>query len=180
MLVDDYNEWLYSVAISTINERCDHSKLLSKLNNIPYNYIHPMDVNRYDDGIDLRFRFGYEEGYSDIEIENYLNIRECSVLEMMVALARRIEDNIMFDVRYGHQYSRWFFEMLKSLGLYLMNNENFNAAYVDDRVAKFMQRQYQPNGNGGLFTIDDPRIDMRNIEVWQQANIFLTEKYSER
>lgn len=38
-------------------------KLLRHLHNIDFQYMLPMDGNRAEDGIDLRYRFGYEKEY---------------------------------------------------------------------------------------------------------------------
>lgn len=180
MILDEYNEWLYAKAIHNSNDRCAYSKLLSKLNNIPFGYMHPMDVNRYDDGIQLRYRFGYEEGYDDITICNEVDCRLCSVLEMMVALALHMEENIMIDTNNGPRPDRWFMEMLNSLQLYHMTNQNYNTKYVDDRISKLITRNYSSDGTGGLFKLNNPRYDMREIEIWQQAMMYLTENFSER
>jgi hypothetical protein len=180
MILDDYNTWLYSQAILDRNDRINYSKLLSKLNNIPFGYMHPMDVNRYDDGIQLRYRFGAEEGYDDIVICNEVDVRLCSVLEMMVALALHMEENIMIDTNYGPRPDRWFMEMLDSLQLIHMTNQNYNSTYVDDRINKLITRNYSLDGSGGLFKLKNPRIDMREIEIWQQAMLYLTENFSER
>lgn len=180
MLLEEYNQWLYDLAIPNKYDQERYSKLLSKLNNTAFNYLHPMDVNRYDDGINLRYRFGYECGYDNIYICNEVDCRECSILEMMIALALRCEENIMYDIRYGSRTSKWFFDMVSSLQLYYMDNVNFNDQYVEDRIVKFLTRSYAPDGTGGLFTIHTPIEDMREIEIWQQAMLYLTENYSER
>ena len=44
--------------------------------------------------------------------------------------------------------------------------------YVLDR---FMDRDYAPDGKGGLFTIRDPRFDMRSMEIWYQLTAILRE-----
>ncbi len=179
MLLDDYNEWIYSIAMPNVQDRCNHSKLLSKLNNIPFEYIIPMDINRYDDGIDLRYRYGAEEGYDNIVVQNEIDVRECSVLEMMVALALRCEENIMYNVELGFRPNKWFFKMLESLHLLHMTNINYNDNYVTDRINIFITRSYAYDGNGGLFTLNNPKEDMRGLEIWRQAMLYLTENYSE-
>ena len=34
---------------------------------------------------------------------------------------------------------------------------------------------YAPDGKGGLFTIRNPRFDMRSMEIWYQMNCYLNE-----
>jgi hypothetical protein len=38
-----------------------------------------------------------------------------------------------------------------------------------------MDRDYSPNGYGGLFTVESPRQDMRNTEIWYQCMWHLEE-----
>jgi len=52
----------------------------------------PMDGNRAEDGIDLRYRFGYEKEYEGSTIASYLDNSPCSVLEMLIALAFRAKN----------------------------------------------------------------------------------------
>lgn len=180
MLLDDYNEWLYTMAMPNENDRFRHSRLLCKLNNTPFNYTHPMDVNRYDDGEELRYRFGYEEGYDNIVIANEVDVRQCSILEMMIALALRCEENIMYDINIGKRPDRWFMAMINSLQLYGMTNLNYNEQYVNNVINKLLTRNYGPDGTGSLFKLKYPPADMRGLEIWQQAMLYLTENYSER
>ena len=100
-----YFDWMYN---RVMGDKYSYRKLLVRLNEIPFIYILPMDENRKEDGLDLRYRFGHENGISDKEIANHLDISDCSVLEMMVALAIHCEENIMDDPEYGDRTSKWF------------------------------------------------------------------------
>lgn len=129
-----------------------------------------MDENRALDGMNLRTRF------IDIYPENELNFdRECSILEMMIALSIRCEDYIMTDDRYGNRTGEWFWNMILSLGLTGMTDTNFNKGFVEEVLFRFITRDYDADGSGGLFTILNPHIDMRKIEIWHQLNWYLEE-----
>ena len=57
-----------------------------------------------------------------------------------------------------------------------MTDSNFNSDKVIDILRCFLNRRYSPNGQGGLFTVNNYDGDMRDIEIWYQANIWLNEK----
>jgi hypothetical protein len=92
----------------------------------------------------------------------------CSVLEMMIALAVRCEETIMDDPAYGNRTAQWFWGMITSLGLNGMTDELYNRFEVDRVVANLLNREYQPNGKGGLFTIRRCDRDLRTVEIWVQ------------
>ena len=81
-----------------------------------------MDADRAEDGINLRYRFGYENGYESAMIASYLDDRPCSVLEMMVALSMKMEEQIMDDPDIGDRTSVWFWKMIDNLGLGTMHD----------------------------------------------------------
>jgi len=168
-----YFNWMASLAIPDVRKRDDYSLLLVSLNDTKFYFTIPLDENRYIDGIDLRYRFGYENNISREDISRYLNIRECSLLEMMVALALKCEDTIMYDPDIGNQLSNWFSEMIKSLKLEDMVNNNFDSEWVQYRFDCLLNHEYEPNGSGGLFTINNPRQDMRTVEIWYQMCWYL-------
>ena len=145
------------------------------MNDVEFEYSIPMDANRYEDGIDLRYKFGREFGYSDSTIANLLDDHECSVLEMMVALSHRCEESIMDDPEIGNRTYEWFGEMVNSLGLDIYDDRHFNNEAATRKLITFINRDYKPNGEGGLFTIKHPMKDLRNIEIWYQMMWYLNE-----
>ena len=80
-VLNEYFDWMCQL-VSDKQYIGDHSysKLLSKLHNIPFTYTIDMDGNRAADGIDLRYRFGYERNYEDYIIASFLDDKPCSVL----------------------------------------------------------------------------------------------------
>lgn len=165
---DLYFNWMASLAIPNIVERDNYQSLLISLYGKKFNFTIPLDKNRLVDGIDLRYRFGYENGFSNDQIGRYIDTRECSMLEMMVALALRCEEHIMDDPDIGNQLSNWFSEMIISLKLKDMTNRNFDDRWVEYRLDCLLNHEYEPNGDGGLFTIRNPRQDLRTVEIWYQ------------
>lgn len=173
-LNDKYFEWMYQLVCNDEHLRgLSYHKLLQLLHDTEFTYTIAMDGNRYEDGIDLRYRFGNDCGYSDSMIASYLDIRPCSILEMIIALAIRLEEHIMDDPDIGNRTGQWFWDMIVSLGLGSMNDTNFNKIYAKTIISKFLARDYERNGKGGLFTLEHSKYDMRDIEIWYQANWYL-------
>ena len=175
-LNNEYFEWMYHLVFN--DQYCknlSYRKLLISLHKIEFTCTLKMDFNRATDGRDFRYRFGYENGYSKDDIERYLDTRNCSVLEMMVALAFRLEEQFMEDSIYGNRTGQWFWNMIVSLGLGSMCDSKFDKYYVETTVLKFLNRDYERNGKGGLFTIQDSSRDMRTAEIWYQAMWYLND-----
>ena len=165
-LRNDYFEWMYRIVKQP---NADYRDLLRCLDNIDFYYILPRDDNREGDGIELRYQFGYEYDISQSKIAEELDNRPCSVLEMMVALARRIEIHIMYDPEYGDRTADWFGEMLDNLDLSYMTDGLCDQKEVETVIHRFLERDYARTGDGGLFVIKDPPRDMRDVEIWCQA-----------
>lgn len=155
--------------------RKTYRSLLERLNETEFIPFHPMDENRADDGVELRYRFGREEGIPDAEIATNLDNRECSVLEIMVSLAIRMEETITSDPDYGNRTGLWFWDMVDSMRLLDMDDSQFEPKKVEQALDRMIHREYASNGRGGLFTVREPREDMRNVEIWYQMMWWLTD-----
>ena len=99
--------------------------------------------------------------------------KPCSVLEMMVALSLRCEEEIMDDPNIGDRTRQWFWGMVVSLGLGAMHDDRFDKKYVDETIERFLKRKYEYDGRGGLFTIKDSNRDLREVEIWYQLCWYL-------
>lgn len=176
-LIDEYFNWMYQLVLDTNHKGRSYKKLFKYLNSIDFTYTHPMDSNRVEDGEDLRYRFAYICDVPQTIVGNYLDDRPCSVLEMLIALAIRCEETIMYDIDQGDRTPEWFWSMIANLGLDDMSDAHFNQPYVDDVIFRFLNRDYLPNGQGGLFTIDNCSEDLRNVEIWYQLCWYLNTYY---
>ena len=168
---DEYFDWLCEVVDSKrFSKHVSYRKLLMHLHNIEFTWFIPYDDNRADDGIMLRRK--YALAHHDEELSDYIS-GPCSVLEMMAALAIRCEESIMDDTLFGNRTGQWFWGMIRNLGLSPMNDSNFDAKFVDDVIARFLNREYEPDGKGGLFTIKNCDHDLRTVEIWRQLSWYL-------
>lgn len=170
-IIDEYFEWLFNLVCGKrYSEQISYRKLLMRLHETEFTFIHPMDRNRAEDGANLRYRFSVDMGFNDIP--GCLN-GSCSVLEMMVALAIKCEENIMDDAHIGNRTGQWFWGMVTNLGLGSMMDSRFDKKVVDSVIERFLNRQYEPNGRGGLFTIKRYPRDLRDVEIWYQLCWYL-------
>lgn len=170
-VINEYFDWLSGIVSKPkVSKRLSYRKLLVFLHNTEFRYTIDMDENRAEDGKDLRYRYARESGWPDVPdcLEG-----PCSVLEMMIALAIRCEEWIMDNTEYGNRTDQWFWGMVTSLGLGSMNDERFDKVCVGDIIERFLDREYKPNGKGGLFTINDCEDDLRDIEIWIQLCWYL-------
>ncbi|MFI3173938.1 MAG: hypothetical protein R3Y53_01900 [Bacillota bacterium] len=178
LIQKSYFEWLGDCVCNETAIPYDYSRLFHTLHGMGFYPLLTLDENRVDDGINLRYRFGHESRMEQVLVFHALDIRECSVFEMLVALALRCEDHIMYEPCIGDRTSIWFFTMLKNLGLDTMKDSCFDETYVNDCIHRFLERKYNPNGVGGLFVINKKNVDMRKIDIWYQMNLYLSENFN--
>ena len=173
----DYFEWMMDTVCGKKHTgKYSYRKLLQCLHDIyftqPYRHRVKDDSNRVEDGICLRRRFALIKDCE--EIIDYLD-GPCTVLEMMVALAIRMEKTIMDDPAVGDRTSQWFRNMLVSLKLGDMFDERFDETRAVENIERFLRREYEPNGAGGLFTLKHCSADLRKVEIWRQMCWYLDE-----
>lgn len=165
-----YFAWLCRLVGEKLGDR--YTYLLRRLDDTPFYWTVRMDENRAGDGMDLRYRFTCEQMY-DMEAECKLSGRGCSMLEMMAALSLRCDEDVTYDFDIGSRAGIWFYNMLESLGLLCMTDDQYDDGYVDFVIQRFLRHDYEPNGKGGLFTVPSFFGDMRQMEIWNQMNTYL-------
>jgi hypothetical protein len=166
----EYFDWIRQLVLGEkYSGGLYYGKLLRRLNDTEFVWSIDTDGNRAADGIGLRYRFGHE----DPAIASYLDDRPCSVLEALAGLALRCEEQIMEDDRFGDRTGQWFWGMIFNLGLRPMDDANFDETYTDAVVSRFLNREHGPNGEGGLFTVENPRRDLREVDIWYQMCWYL-------
>lgn len=174
--MNNYFDWLCEMVCPNrtyLGEDSRYDMILTKLYNTAFTYIIDLDSNRCADGLGMRRRYEYETG----EICDISSNKHCSILEMMLGLAFRCED-IMDDPLYGDRIYFWFWRMMHSLGLDIMDDDNYDEAYATFIIDRFLERNYDPDGKGGLFTIPGCGQDLRDVEIWHQMCWYL-DKYFE-
>lgn len=152
-----------------------YADLLLYLSGKPFTWSMKRDQDRARNGLALRKNFSE---YSEVDPDFWVGKMpdQCSMLEMMIALAMACDD-IIFDPDYGTRTAEWFWMMVDNLGLSNMDKYFFDKEYCDEVVDVMLKRRYFKNGRGGLFTTRNPKIDMRKAEIWYQANVWLEENF---
>lgn len=171
---DYYFDWLCDLV--RVNEQTLHwYEVLWVLDNKDFIVVHPMDENRVGDALDLRMEYWNSRAkMSLVERES------ASILEVLIALARRGERDIMHDPDLGDRTSDWFWIMMENLGLdefahYGALDSRKNVEKLDKILEKFLMRQYDREGNGSIFMAKTSAVNMKKEELWSQMNYFFDE-----
>lgn len=167
-----YLKWLYTQIASPRlkNPERTYWNLAKQMFTKRFVWIVPNDDNRQEEGKELRIEF-----LTDLEIPtadpNWLDI-ECSFLEMLVSLSRRLAFLADGEVR------GWVNQLLDNLDIRASDAQYNNrvAQIVDETMDRVIWRQYDYNGNGGLFPLQNPREDQTQVELWYQLNAYLNER----
>lgn len=168
---NEYFEWMFDLVCGNrYSKYISYRKLLMRLHTTEFIFSIPKDANRAEDGIGLRYRFALYK--DDMDILDYLN-GPCSVLEMMIALSIRCEEDIMDVPTMGDRTGQWFWGMIVNLGLGSMTDDRYDKQYVDFVLDRFLNREYDPDGKGGLFTVRNCDEDLRTAEIWYQMCWYL-------
>lgn len=175
-LEERYFSWLYSKVRATRDDApgMSYMQVCSRMHRVKFNWSIPNDDNRAADGKELRVEFLDQEEHRDPENgdKEWLGL-DASVFEVLVALCLRANFNIGIDVE------QFFETLLINLSL----TDCFDAALTSERnrqrvsrvIKKFNERQYSHNGQGGLFPLQDPQSDQREVEIWYQMAAYMTE-----
>lgn len=151
----------------------EHEVLLGRLFELPYYWSIDRDANRAADGMSLR-----REYFSDKTVGYYKDMGDdVSVLEVLVALARRIESDIMGEG--NNENGRWFWEMIDNLGMedFYDDNPDWNEDDIYLIVTEWLEREFHHNGYGSPFPLEHPEFDQRDRELWFQMSDYLVERY---
>lgn len=174
-LDDRYFEWLYSQVGSVRNRNPARSywNMLKQLYVKEFVWFVPNDDNRAEDGKELRFEFLAEQEIDEVD-PGWLDLG-CSVLEMMIALARRAS----FEAD-SKTPVEWFWIFMHNVGLGGYTDARYNdriAQDIDEKLDRIVYRTYAPSGHGGLFPLKHATKDQRKVELWYQLAAYLLEGF---
>lgn len=187
-LSNEYFDWLYKKA--TRKTKLSYVKLCKELHSKKFRWFVHNDDNRCEDGRALRDRFCElkQLDESHLEVRHFLKA-DCTVFEIMVALAQRMND-ITYDLNdtANNKTHIFFMAMIENLGLtrfvdsYGYGNGRFDPiteAHIDEILEVFLDRAYKPDGQGGLFPLKQKRHreDQSRVEIWYQMQNWLEENY---
>lgn len=124
------------------------------------------DENRARDGELLREEFLYSGPvlWPDREVDHWLS-EDCSVLELVVALADRATDTCTLAS------GTWLDILLENLDAGFCESDTRSA------IKRLNERSYSYDGSGGLFPLRNPARDQRTVELWYQMQEYIIENY---
>lgn len=171
-----YFVWLYNqVGDPEIEDPTrTYWRILRQLYTKEFVWVVPNDDNRIADGTDLRYEFVDESELTDVDL-NWIRLG-CSMLELLIGLSRRLSFEADGEPR------EWFWELMQNLGLHKYDDKRYSnkpetAEKVTDTVLdRVIWRNYQPDGQGGLFPLKRTDKDQRDVELWYQLSEYVLEK----
>lgn len=174
----DYFSWLKQVVSYPTAEELGYELLLKQLYQTEFRYFVSMDSNQAAHGVGMRQYF--MDYIQDCQLPEEVMNRPCSVLEMMVALAKHCEDFAMHNTEYGDRTHVWFWSMIANAGLDQYTDSSYDQYDVMEILDIFITRHYNKNGSGGnIFVVQSRRTDMRKLDLWSQMWRWIEENYTE-
>lgn len=135
----------------------------------------PNDGNRIGDGLDLRVEFCQQQGFAKRRIGDFLAKEgpnpPCSFLEVLIGLSRRLAWNA------GGSAEGWAWELMCNLTLHRLGDPvgRTRARKIHRILEGCIRREYDPDGRGGFFPLEQPLEDQRKVELWYQMAAFIDE-----
>ena len=169
----DYFGWLCMIGMPDERKRSRYIFLLKLLMNTEFRWILPRDENRSEDGLELRSIFEDETG------EGCYYDGPCSVLEMLIALSIRCDQELMYDPEDENRADRWFWMMLENLDLTKFVDKSFDEKAVLWILSQWMDRNYSQSGCFCLFPIPKIATKFRRMELWNQLNWYLNWRFGD-
>lgn len=165
-----YLNWLYEFVAdpNVANPSHTYWNLIHALYTKEYIWLIPNDDNRMEDGRFLREEFNEDLGLDNVD-PDWMDLG-CSMLEMMIALSRRL------SFQGGGEPRGWFWHLIDNLGLHISDRQRFPKSRVEEVLDRQNWRTYHPSGAGGLFPLRHPDRDQRDVELWTQLNTYLLER----
>lgn len=148
-------------------------ELAKQLHKTPFVFLIPNDINRVADAFEIREEF-VKTRLSTVDPS--WAAMDASVFEVFIALAQRC------SWQTGMSLFDWFYIFTTNLGLNDQINpitDNTLTLVRDDILARWMYRNYEKNGVGGLFPLRKPTKDQRKVEIWEQMSAYLIESMEE-
>jgi len=169
-LDESYFEWLYNqVADPHIEDpSLTYWNILRRLYGREFVWTVPHDENRSEEGKQLRNEFIEDLGLKHVD-RNWMNLG-CSMFELMVGLARRLQ----FEVEGEPHY--WFWTLMDNLGIsQYSDDQRIPTGRIEKILDTVIDRTYKRNGLGGFFPLKHAEKDQRKVELWYQLNAYVLE-----
>jgi len=149
-----YFEW--------IADRVDiHEKILMEMFVMPFAWTVLGDKNRAYDVKDLRLEYIHDTGR--VMPEGWVDQQPSSVLEVIYRFCETADFETDIEAR------DWFTTVVNNLDLTL----DLSDRDIREVLQRFIWREYDPDGTGGLFPLRHTVQDQRKVEIWYQFQAYL-------
>ena len=193
-----YFEWLYDMVsppFYDIYKSDTYYILLGELYKKPFKVLIERDKNRISDAEDLyqiycdecEFSKPYKKPENIYKIQDPNIVKDHSILEVLIGLSKRMEFIMTDESGEDYSYRRWFWELLKNMGLLKFTDDNWydsrmydidSNTYVNNRLDRFNNRNFDRYCHGGPFPMHNPKRGYKKMELWYQMMEYLQEKYN--
>lgn len=179
--IGGFSNGFEKMPIGTPESCYTYFSLADKLHTIKFRHYVPNDANRVSDALNLRECWAnFHSRFASYES---IDIPEVSVLEFLIALAQRIDTDIMRGINEDNvDRSRlWVWLMLDNLGISGYDDSGWDYKTdwdVDSKVRTFLDREYDWYGRGGLFPLENTKKDQRTVEIWYQMQEYFDKNYA--
>ena len=181
MSANEYYKIYYDNLLEEVEDKehdlHDYCLMLGTLVTIPFIYSIPMDKNRETDGLTCRYDHLAAE-FGERQANLLTEAAPVSVFEMLFALSRRMENDILCDPVSGIDNSnKYFWEMIRNLDIEKYDNSNFKEENIRLKVDNWLKRGFKRDGSGSIFPCPGTKRDKRNEEIWIMMQEYIMRNY---
>lgn len=164
----------------------EYTNLFNIMVHTPFKMIMNEDVRIAKMALDTRFFYTDSTGKDGV-VYTYLDstLGSPNTAEVIFRLSRIISHDIIGDGDKGDRTTDWAQRLMKNLGLLKYTDEAFynekNNGECSNQVSEILDiwvnREFQPNGVGSPFPLQNPPGDERQVEIWYQLHSYLKENF---
>lgn len=170
-----YRAWLVNKVPWQGRSRNSYHHLFQLMHEMEYTWVPeiPLDQNRALDGKELRGEFLAETGS---EMPDYFLLEPCSVLEMLVALAKRTVFDYIGDPN-ELNIGPFFWEMIGNLGLLECSDQVWSGEKcekVKEILLLFLSRNNKYGRFFTIFPVSGRENELKRVEIWSQMLIYIS------
>lgn len=155
--MEEYFHWLVD-QVGGEDWWSDYYISLYRLFDRKYYYVNPIDSSAYESGLDIR-AVAIMDGVDILSIPN----GEPSVLEVLIALCKKVDQSLMYNDDVGDRTPRWFDDIMTVL--------NFKKpdGNIDRQIDRFLEGKAQITKR--------MRFEPHEKTLWEQVNTFYVKQF---
>ena len=155
--MEEYFHWLVD-QVGGEDWWSDYYVSLYRLFDRKYYYVNPIDSSAYESGLGIRTE-AIMDGVGILSIPN----GEPSVLEVLIALCKKIDQSLMYNEDVGDRTPRWFDDIMTVL--------NFKKpdGNIDRQIDRFLEGKAQITKR--------MRFEPHEKTLWEQVNTFYVKQF---